>query len=145
MHLSQTYLQVKSLAFGKRLHSLYSSYWYRCLRTSWIVFFYAFFAKQVLKVFDFLKIHICPHGEFHFHCSDFCGSSLPCLFLLHSVPGLKFEAEASAEVGLCKKKQEKFIWLKKKLIFENNQNTFSSILFLDFTHDTKNKEERKRK
>lgn len=35
------------------------------------------------------------------------------------------------------KKEEKFVWLKKKLIFENNQNTFSNTLFLDFTHDTK--------
>lgn len=93
-------LQVKSLSFGKRQHLLCSSYWYRCLQTSWTEFFYAFFAKQVLKVCDYLQIRVWPHGEFHFHCSDLCGHSLSCLFPHHSTPVLKSEAEASAEVGL---------------------------------------------
>lgn len=92
-------LQVRSLAFGKRLHLLYSSYWYHYLQTSWTEFFYAFFEKQVLKVFDYPQTHVWLHGEFHFHCSDFCGSSLSCLCLPHWVLVLKSEAEASAEVG----------------------------------------------
>lgn len=91
-------LQVKSPSFGKRQHLLYSSYWCHCLQTSWSEFFYAFFEKRVLKVFDSLQIHVWPRGGFHCHCSDLGGHSLSCLFPPH-FPVLQFEAEASAEVG----------------------------------------------
>lgn len=97
-------LQVKSLSFGKRQHLLYSSYWYRCLQTSWTEFFYAFCEKQVLKVFDYLQIRVWPHGEFHSHCSDLCGRSLSCWFPPRLVPLSMSEAEASAGVG--------FVWVR---------------------------------
>lgn len=93
-------LRVKSLSFGKRRHWLYSSCSSRCLQTSWIEFFDAFFEKQALKVCDDPWTHVWPRDEFHSHCSSPRGRHfLSCRVPPRWVLVLKFESGVSAEVG----------------------------------------------